>query len=123
MSILKPNGTLPAAHVLKTFGGVKTLHLNAFVVNDDTLRALTPLSSLTSLSLGGHVWDGESDMVPSVTDEGVRALSPLTTLTHSDICGYRAVSDEGVRALPPLTALTMLRSAPPVVLPNGPRAF
>jgi hypothetical protein len=67
-----------------------------------------PLSSLSSLSLGGRVWDGWTKLSPSVTDDGMRALSPLTTCTCLDLTGCKAVSAEGMKATAPLVPLTSL---------------
>jgi hypothetical protein len=65
-------------------------------VNDDALRALAPLTALTSLDL---------DECRTVTDEGMRALlAPLTALTSLNLSGCSRVTDEGWRALlAPLT--------------------
>jgi hypothetical protein len=108
LTVLKPNSAPPDVHVWKKFGGVKTLHLNAYFVNDDAVRTLAPLSFLSSLSLGDYVFEDDSEIVPLVTDEGMRALSPLTTLTCLDLGGCQWVTDEGVRALAPLTSLINL---------------
>eukprot|EP00242_Pyramimonas_sp_CCMP2087_P002958 CAMPEP_0198231626 /NCGR_PEP_ID=MMETSP1445-20131203/115297_1 /TAXON_ID=36898 /ORGANISM="Pyramimonas sp., Strain CCMP2087" /LENGTH=430 /DNA_ID=CAMNT_0043912251 /DNA_START=321 /DNA_END=1611 /DNA_ORIENTATION=+ len=98
VSALKPKGAPPDASVWKKLGGVKTVDLHKTLVNDDDLRALTPLSGLTSLNLG---------FCERVTDEGVRALTPLTGLTSLNL-STTEVTDGGVRALAQLTGLTNL---------------
>jgi hypothetical protein len=52
VTVLKPKDSPQGTRVWKKFGSVKTLHLNASLVNDDILRALSQLFSLISLSLG-----------------------------------------------------------------------
>jgi bacterioferritin-associated ferredoxin len=119
VTVLKPNGipgpradTLLHRRVLPQdarewgkFGGVRTLHLKASLdVNDDVLRALAPLTGLTSLDLSGCV---------QVTDEGLRAaLAPLARLTSLNLAYCSGLTDKGVRALlPPFTTLTSLNLA------------
>jgi hypothetical protein len=111
VSVLKPNGAPADANVWKTFGGVKTVDLNEFSVEEITmtdgqLRGLAPLTGLTSLNLGssGLSWGS----CVGVTDEGVRALAPLTGLTDLNLGGCDLLTDEGVKALTPLTGLTYL---------------
>jgi hypothetical protein len=90
------------------------MHLSTALVDDAAVRALAPLRSLSSLSLGDHKWEVFrvfNQKVPKVTDEGMRALSPITTLTCLDISGCARMTNEGVRSMTPLTALTSLNLA------------
>jgi hypothetical protein len=117
VAVLKPNSARQDARMWNKFGGVKTLHLNALSgVNDVVLRALAPLTALTSLDL---------DDCRTVTDEGLRALlAPLTALTSLDLSGCYRVTGEGWRALlPPLTTLISLHLYSCEVSDEGVRAL
>jgi len=103
VTVLKPNGAPPDARVWKKFVGVKAVDLNRSLVNDNDVRALAPLTGLTSLDLNS---------CNKVTGKGLRALAPLTGLTSLNLGGsedeYMMVTDVGLRALAPLTNLTSL---------------
>jgi hypothetical protein len=76
---LEPNASPQDARTWRKVGGVRTLHFRntcTLVVSDDGVRALAPLASLNSLSMGGGRIDGMR-IVPFVTDKGMRALSRL----------------------------------------------
>jgi hypothetical protein len=72
-------------------------------MKDEDLRALSPLPTLTSLSLANWRWP------TGLTDKSLRVLALLTALSSLDVGHCDGVKDERLRALiAPLTALISL---------------
>jgi hypothetical protein len=101
ITILKPKGAQPDARVWEKFAGVKTLFANGFLVNEDYVKALAPLTALSSLDLAGRIIGG-------LGDHNVGELTPLTSLTHLNLGQCYGLSDEGMSKLARLTHLTSL---------------
>jgi hypothetical protein len=84
----------PAAVSLRLLGGG-----DANALTDKGMRAVSSLTSLTSLNLTG---------CDKITDKGMRAVSSLPALKSLDLRCCRKVTDEGVRAVSNIRTLTFL---------------
>jgi hypothetical protein len=110
LSTLQLNGQVTqhlsgCLRALASLNALTSLNLGNYILTDEALMTLAPLTGLTSL----HLFQCAGD---DVTAEGLQALAPLTGLTDLDLFswyGPDAVTDESLRAtLAPLTGLTRL---------------
>ena len=102
VTVVKVKSAPQDVRIWRIFGAVKSLHLNASLVCDSDVRALSPLTTLTDLNISS---------CKAVSDEGLKELALLTGLTSLDLGGCCKLRNEGVLALSQLTALTNLRLA------------
>ena len=70
---------------------INTLSVQSDIITNESLKSLSPLTSLTSLDLS---------LCNQITDEGLKSLNSLTHLTSLDLSFCDHVTDEGLKNFP-----------------------